>query len=291
MQWTPQQTARVAEMRAAGASYDSIATEFGCTAASVRGAVYRSGVTSGAPLFTKQQGCESNVSVVPNGSHNARIRRTTERILIIPDVHVPFEDVRAWDLMLSVARAIRPETIVVLGDFADMWSVSSHDKDPRRKDNLESEMKSVAMRLDEIDSLGAARKVFCEGNHEERLTRYMTQRAPDVFEYVQFRKIQRLDERGWTWVPYREHHKIGKMFFTHDLGEAGAYAHARARGTMGGNVVIGHVHRMGVTYASTAEGTGHVSAAFGWLGDASEAKYLPAAKRAAWQLGFGIGYM
>jgi predicted MPP superfamily phosphohydrolase len=56
MQWTPQQTARVAEMRAAGASYDSIATEFGCTAASVRGAAHRSRPTA------------ANVSVIPNGS-------------------------------------------------------------------------------------------------------------------------------------------------------------------------------------------------------------------------------
>lgn len=223
--------------------------------------------------------------------HGARIRRSTERILFIPDTHVPFEDARAWDVMMDVARAVRPETIVILGDFADMWAVSAHDKSPTRRENLESEMKAVASRLDELDSLGAKRKLYVEGNHEERLTRYMTQRAPDVFEYVQYRKIQRLDERGWQWVPYREHAKIGKVFVTHDLGEAGMYAAARARGTMGGNVVIGHVHRMQVNYASVAEGTGHVSAAFGWLGDSTKATYMPAAKRAAWQLGFGLGYM
>lgn len=192
---------------------------------------------------------------------------------------------------MTVARAVRPESIVILGDFADMYAASSHDKDPRRKDNLESEMKAVANRLDELDALGASRKVYCEGNHEDRLTRYMTQRAPDVFEYVQYRKIQRLDERGWTWVPYREHYAIGKMFFTHDLGEAGMYAHTRAKATMGGNVVIGHVHSMGVHYAGAAGGSAHVGASVGWLGDANAAKYMPAAKRAKWQLGFGLGYM
>jgi hypothetical protein len=169
--------------------------------------------------------------------------------------------------------------------------VSAHDKSPTRRENLESEMSAVAIRLDEVDSLGARNKIYCEGNHEDRLSRHITRQAPELFQYVQYPKIQRLDERGWQWVPYREHAKIGKIFVTHDLGEAGIYAHARARATMGGNVVIGHVHRMGIWYASTAEGTGHVSAAFGWLGDSTQAAYLPAAKRAAWQLGFGLGYM
>lgn len=227
----------------------------------------------------------------PMSTGTARVRRSVERILFVPDTHVPFEDPRAWSLMLTVARALRPEHIVILGDFADMWAVSAHDKSPSRRDSLDSEMAAVAERLDELDAVGARSRVYCEGNHEDRLNRYITRAAPELFDFVAYPKIQRLQERGWTWVPYREHYKIGKVFVTHDLGEAGVYAHARARATMGGNVVIGHVHRMGVTYGSTAEGTGHVSAAFGWLGDASQARYLPAAKRAAWQLGFGLGYM
>lgn len=227
----------------------------------------------------------------PMSTGTARVRRSVERILFVPDCHVPFEDAKAWDLMMSVAKALRPEHIVILGDFADMWAVSAHDKSPSRRENLESEMKAVAMRLDEVDALGARNKIYCEGNHCERLTRHITQRAPELFDFVSYPKIQRLEERGWRWVPYREHAKIGKMFVTHDLGQAGMYAHNRARSTMGGNVVIGHVHRMGIAYAGTAEGTGHVSAAFGWLGDAEQAKYLPAAKRAEWQLGFGLGYM
>lgn len=295
--WTASEHARALALHDAGKTDHEIGATLGRTAESVRTALrdvrlgHRS-VTPGQANEADAHNAPANKAGVSAAEiHGARVRRSTERILFIPDVHVPFEDARAWDLMMDVARAVRPETIVVLGDFADMWAVSAHDKSPTRRENLESEMKAVATRLDELDALGAKRRLYCEGNHEERLTRYMTQRAPDVFEYVQYRKIQRLDERGWQWVPYREHAKIGKVFVTHDLGEAGMYAAARARGTMGGNVIIGHVHRMSVHYASTAEGTGHVSASFGWLGDSSKATYMPAAKRAAWQLGFGLGYM
>lgn len=243
------------------------------------------------PAVTKLPPIERSDPPPPMSTGTARVRRPVERILFVPDTHVPFEDPRAWSLMMTVARALRPEHIVILGDFADMWAVSAHDKSPTRRDSLDSEMAAVAQRLNELDSLGARTRVYCEGNHEDRLTRYITRAAPELFDFVAFPKIQRLAERGWTWVPYREHHRIGKVFVTHDLGQAGVYAAARARATMGGNVVIGHVHRMGVHYASTAEGTGHVSASFGWLGDATQAKYLPAAKRAEWQLGFGLGYM
>lgn len=295
MRWREEDIASIERRREAGEPWHTIGASYGCSGEAARTALRdrRLGLTS------VSKGHAPEADIVPaqhhvggaGSEHGCRVRRSTERILFVPDTHIPFEDERAWNLMLDVGRAVRPETIVILGDFADMWSVSAHDKDPRRRDNLESEMKAVATRLDELDALGAKRRVYCEGNHEDRLTRYMTQRAPDVFEYVQFHKIQRLAERGWTWVPYREHHKIGRIFVTHDLGEAGVYAAHRARGTMGGNVVIGHVHRMMVSYQSTAEGTGHVSAAFGWLGDVSQAKYMPAAKRAAWQLGFGLGYM
>jgi len=289
--WTEAEKSEARRMWDAGKTGPEIAAVIGRPASSVR-RVMASGRNG--------QGGEVDAEVpkradkAPSGDVRevmGRVRRDTERILFIPDAHVPFEDGRAFDLMMRVARALRPETIVILGDFADMWAVSAHDKSPTRRDNLESEMKAVEQRLNEIDSLGAKRKIYCEGNHEERLTRLITRQAPELFEYVQYAKIHRLDERGWTWVPYREHYKVGRVFVTHDLGEAGMYAAARARGTMGGNVVIGHVHRMGVHYASTAEGTGHVSASFGWLGAAEEAKYMPAAKRAAWQLGFGLGYM
>lgn len=299
MRWSPTEFAEVSRLRQAGADWRAIGDKYGTTGNAARKAFaeWRPETSTARVEATTERQHHAPRSeaaeraVVASATSTARIRRDTERILFIPDVHVPFEDRRAFDLMIRVARALRPETIVILGDFADMWAVSAHDKSPSRRDSLESEMLAVEQRLNEIDSLGARRKVFCEGNHEERLTRHITQRAPELFDFVSFPKIHKLDERGWTWVPYREHHKIGKIFVTHDLGEAGIYAAARARQTMGGNVVIGHVHRASVNYGSTAEGTGHVSASFGWLGDTEQAKYLPAAKRAAWQLGFGIGYM
>jgi hypothetical protein len=37
--------------------------------------------------------------------------------LFIPDTHAPFHDKKAFALMLEVAKEVRPDEVVVLGDF------------------------------------------------------------------------------------------------------------------------------------------------------------------------------
>ncbi len=66
-----------------------------------------------------------------------------ERLLIVPDTHSPFEDRRAWKLMLRAARAFGPHIVVHQGDLADFYTVSSHSKDPSRAQSLKEELKQV----------------------------------------------------------------------------------------------------------------------------------------------------
>ncbi len=85
------------------------------------------------------------------------------RVLFIPDCHIPFHDEKAWNLMLKAAREFKPDTLVVLGDFADFYSVSAHDKNPTRVSNLEYEVGIVREKRAQLDKLGATRKIFVEG--------------------------------------------------------------------------------------------------------------------------------
>lgn len=214
-----------------------------------------------------------------------------ERILIIPDTHVPFEDGQAFAVLMAAARVFKPDTIVFLGDFADFCSVSFH---PRtlgvRGYTLEEEVAAVNARLDEIESLGASRVVFCKGNHEYRLERYLSEKAPELFGLVDTAALFRFTARGWSVVEYRHHLKIGKMHFTHDVGHAGIYAHRQSRMAYEGNVVIGHVHRCSMEVAGTSKGPSHVGIALGWLGDKKAIDYMHAAKASQWTLAFGIAY-
>src|SRR5438045_4506784 len=107
----------------------------------------------------------------------------TERILFVPDTHAPYYDDRAWRLMMKAARVFKPNIIVHMGDLCDFYKVSSHSKDPDRF-NFEYEITVCNKLLDDLDSLRANKKIFIEGNHEDRLRRYLHDNAPDLKSFV-----------------------------------------------------------------------------------------------------------
>jgi predicted phosphodiesterase len=203
----------------------------------------------------------------------ARVELPLEPILLIPDVHIPNHDERAWGLMLRVAMALKPKHIAILGDFAE-------------------EVAGVQACLDQLDALGATNKVYIEGNHEFRLDRYLMERAPQMFYSIKWPQILNLHERGWQWVPYRKSTTIGKLHITHDTGTAGINAHRTSAQAFGGSTVIGHTHRMAYEVRGRFDGTPYLATMLGWLGDAEKAaSYMHEAKASDWVHGFGVGYL
>lgn len=214
-----------------------------------------------------------------------------EPVLFCPDSHIPFHDKRAWALFLKAGRAIRPHTIVVIGDLADFYSVSSHSKDPRRERRLEREVAEVRAALDQLDALGAKDKIYVAGNHCDRLTRYLQDKAPELFETVTIPGVLGLKERGWTYTPYKHHTRLGKLYLTHDVGASGRNATFKALDTFQHSVVTGHAHRLQYVVEGNAAGEFKLSAQFGWLGDIRKIDYMSAQVATKnWALGFGYGY-
>ena len=215
-----------------------------------------------------------------------------ERLLLIPDCHHPFVDRRAWNCMLMAADYFKPDTIAEMGDFIDCYSVSAHDKNPARRERLVDEVEAANAALDELDALGATRKIALEGNHSVRLAKMIASRAPGLHGMLSLRELLRYDQRGWEFYDYRRTAKIGTLSLVHDVGEAGRYAAMRARDAYEGDVVIGHVHQMSVSYSGSAKADMHVGACLGWLGAPVAAEdYMAEQKvRRHWQTGFGIGY-
>lgn len=193
--------------------------------------------------------------------------------------------------MMKVAKSWRPELLIILGDFADFYSVSQHDKDPGRVSDLLTEVTAVKARLKELEKLGCARKVFIAGNHENRLERYLSVHAPALFRCVTVEELFELKAGGWDFVPYKRAFHLGKLRLTHDVGSAGVNAHRGASKAFMASAIIGHTHRMVYEVTGTYEGTPYLGAHFGWLGDREQVDYVHAAKAAEWPLGFGVGVM
>lgn len=294
--WTPERLDRaasiVAKHRRLSDAIDEMSAEFGRPISNdaLRRARTRHH-DSDIPV-TWDEPEETTDPAVPHPQHEpmeTTVGSTLETVLIVPDTHRPFHDRRAWALLLAVGRRIRPTRIVVLGDFADFYSVSAHSRDPTRPAQLVEEIADVNTGLDELDALGAKHKHFVEGNHEFRLARYLQDHAPALVGSTSVPELFHLADRGWTFTPYRQHLAIGKLHVTHDVGQAGAYAYIRAGAAFESSVAIGHTHRLGVTYFGAATGESHVAATMGWLGDREAADYMHRIRAMKdWHLGFGV---
>lgn len=214
-------------------------------------------------------------------------------IHIIPDTHIPFHDKRAWKLNLQVIKKRKPQKLIILGDFGDFYSISAHQKNPKHRNLLlVDEVAAVESALDTLDQIAPGEKYFIQGNHEWRFDRYISERAPDLYGLTTTEKLFNLKKRGWKYVPYHQHIRIGKVYFTHDTGKAGINAHRAAERVFSDNAVIGHTHRMALEIVGNSRGSPHVCGNFGWLGDIHAAEYMHLINaRRDWTLGFGTGWM
>ncbi len=101
-------------------------------------------------------------------------------------------------------------------------------------------------------------KVFVEGNHDDRLRRFLWQRAPELvpLNTLTLPGLLRLEQRRWSYIPYYDpvntsgapgFYRSGILvmhgLFARRWSGASAQAHHQR---FGGSGVHGHTHRMGV---------------------------------------------
>jgi len=94
----------------------------------------------------------------------------------------PYHDERALDLVLQIVEAVEPDRIVLLGDMLDLAELSL--KYPRRPNQLytiQPALEALHAWLVRLRRAAPpAQIVYLEGNHEDRLRRYMTAKAGEL---------------------------------------------------------------------------------------------------------------
>lgn len=200
-----------------------------------------------------------------------------ERVFLLPDVHAPYHDRRAFGCALRVIASGKYSQVVCLGDFDDFHAVSSHPKSAAARLGFESEVQGCNAAWDQLDAACKAGKVrkkrMLEGNHETRLERMIMAMAPELRTFVDWRDMMHLDKRRWDVTPYKESIWLGKLRLSHDFGRAGVNAAREACRDVGESVAFGHTHRLQVHYQGTVSGPRHVGATLGWLGDPEAIDY------------------
>lgn len=195
--------------------------------------------------------------------------------------------------MLQIAKFVKPDAIYLMGDYADFFCLSSHGpKDPGVIETLKHEIQSVNDGLDELDKLFPyAKKYYICGNHEFRLARYIQNRCPEIYGFVDCVELFKLNQRkNWTWIPYSPTQRTrvlgSNLYLRHE--PVGSSAKATASKALC-SIAWGHTHKIEESHITGLNGEEHVAFSVGWLGDKRKDKIYGYCKNhQQWQNGVGI---
>lgn len=171
------------------------------------------------------------------------------RVLVIPDMHCPFQHPDAVEFLAAAKKKYNPDRIVCLGDETDQHALSQHDPDPA---GYSVGHEHIAA----LDALAPIYELFpvvsvCTSNHGERIfKRAYKANIPKTFlkDYAEFMN----SPPGWHWE-----HKfvIDDVVYEHGegvSGQLGAMKRAISNGFR--STVIGHLHAdAGVLWQSCGE--------------------------------------
>jgi hypothetical protein len=217
-----------------------------------------------------------------------------KQALIIADPHFPFQDQRAYDLMLTVAQDIPAlSEIVLLGDVADFYGISSFSKDPSVNSNLMREVNIVNEKLDELDELfPKAKKIFIEGNHEFRIIKFISNKAPELFGMVTLEELFRLRKRQYTFVPYTpaQIYQVAgsKLYARHEGLGGSAYVARNSVIKSGCSLIFGHSHCIQESQVVMMNGDNLRGICTGWLGNKNSSVMHYVKQHHQWALGFSV---
>ena len=217
-----------------------------------------------------------------------------EKILVIPDQHFNINCNRAWKLLLLVAKQLKPDIIVILGDMLDLADISRYSKDANIVAKVHEEISSGKQALDELTKVCKPyRKVFIEGNHEERLNTYKNDKAEALANLINpIDELLGLEERGWEFVKYKHSIKIGRCKFSHFFGHSGDISVKKAlEDGQGYSMVFGHTHALSYLTKRTDDGRVAQSITCGWGGDFKSIDYRHQIKTKGYVQGCVIGYL
>lgn len=177
------------------------------------------------PILVKELGITKQLARSVNWAlHNKQILSlqplkldyTDRHVLVLADVHLPYEDKLAVQAMFDYVKDKPITDIVILGDLIDFYQVSSFSKDPRRS-SLATEFKAAKKFLQKLRNIfPEAEIIYKSGNHDgTRLERYIFNNAPELTDLLEglLEKQLGLDELKIKYV--EDPFKIGKLWYLH----------------------------------------------------------------------------
>ncbi len=186
---------------------------------------------------------------------------TVGRWLLLSDLHFPFHNRKVIETAIDRAKKDGVVGVILNGDILDSHEVSDFDKEPTAPRYVK-EIEQGNQFLDWLDGkLPTARIIYKEGNHEERLKRYIIKRAPALFglDVVTLPALLDFKQRGVEWVGDKRVIRLGNLAVIHghefQRGISAPVNPARGFFLRGKECVIGgHHHQTSEHHGKTLSG-------------------------------------
>jgi predicted phosphodiesterase len=171
-----------------------------------------------------------------------------KKLGVFGDVHIPYHDNDALETMFDKFEEEKVDGIYINGDLLDFYTLSFHEKDPRKarfKDEIEAGREFLEYVRDRFPGIPI---YFIPGNHENRLERYLRRKAVEILDVDEFR-LDVLLQVGATrieYIPFRSRVSFGNYLIEHGdkIPGAGGVVPARtALMKLKTNVIINHFHK------------------------------------------------
>jgi predicted phosphodiesterase len=156
--------------------------------------------------------------------YNQAVTEQDIKAIFLFDAHIPYQDSKAYDIALSYAKEWQPDEIYLAGDYMDFKDVSYWKNDPRRMPFVEEVNIGKAFLKDVRSNFPTQKIVYLEGNHEDRLARYMWTKAPELcgIPELSIPTLLQLDKLGIEYVSNVQRMnmglsplKLGKLYVIH----------------------------------------------------------------------------
>lgn len=133
---------------------------------------------------------------------------------VFGDVHGPFESKENVELLLDVIEDLGAD-IVLNGDILDFYSINSYGpKHPDVRSSLDDEFYWGETFLRDLRKRFPDREIiWCLGNHEFRLERFVLKHCPAFYNYLLLHKMLPVDELDIKLVQYNERYQLANSLF------------------------------------------------------------------------------
>jgi hypothetical protein len=181
------------------------------------------------------------------------------------DPHNPFQDKVVLSLVEDFLKELQPDFIIYPGDVNDFYQISKFDKNPSRIDKMQDD-------IDDTHAMFKRHREICpnaimkllDGNHEDRLERYLWSSAPALssLRCLEIDELFGLKEFDIEHIPYECGLMINDIFLVLHGNIASMHSGYTAKRMFekhGGNGLCGHCHRGGSFYKRDRFGT------WGWF--------------------------